>query len=182
MRAEIFMWPAICSFGGSALVVGGILLRRALSISKSWPKTTGRIIEASVQRDWSRSGNSSIYVVRPKVVYQYTVGNTEYTSSHLALIETNTANEQSAQGKASKYSPGQLVDVYYNPKEPGFAVLTVGDPTQGTFPFAMIIVGVVAVIAGVIWACVIGKHQIDFPNGHTPLEAHGRLRSCHTEI
>lgn len=144
--------PAICFFGGLASLIGGLVLKRLLSKSKSWPKTVGKIVEASIEPGWTQAGGSRLYVVRPKVVYKYMVGNTVYTSSQLALIESNTANEQEARSKASKYSAGQLVDVYYNPKKPDFAVLTVGDPTQGKFPWAMIIIGIIAVVGAIIWA------------------------------
>lgn len=144
----------------------GVALRRKLADSKTWPKTTGEIVRCSIR--YERSNRQS--VVCPDVAYKYTVEGVEYVSTRLALVEINTSSEELAEGKAAKYSRGQLVDVYYNPKKPDFAVLTVGDSTQGKFPFGMIIVGVVAIIAGVVWAGAIGKHQIDVPNGHLPLE------------
>ena len=95
-----------------------------------------------------------MYVVSPQVVYEYEVDGEKYTSSQLALVAFNTANENLARKKAEQYSPRQQVEVYYNPRKPGFATLSVGDPTNGKLPYGIIVFGIGLTISGVIWICV----------------------------
>ena len=94
------------------------------------------------------------YIVSPKVIFEYQVNGENYRSSHLANIEVNTASEDLAQSKASKYHTGQQVEVYYNPKRPDYAVLQTGDPTKGALPFGLMIVGGIISIIGIIWLAV----------------------------
>jgi hypothetical protein len=147
----------LCLFGGICLVVFGIVIRKKLGDSKSWPTTTGLIIESSIDPGFFRIGGSYNYVVRPNVTYEYKVDGKNYTSSQLALIEYNSANQKLARGKAERYSRGQQIEVYYNPRKPEFAVLEVGDPTDGKLPFGIIIFGIAVAIAGIIWHLTIHK-------------------------
>jgi Protein of unknown function (DUF3592) len=143
--------PYGCVFVGCLLVVYGVYLLKRLADSISWPKTNGVILESTVQSEWAGAGGSRIFVVCPKVTYEYQVEGKKYTSSQLALIERNSADENLARRKAEKYSPGQQVEVFYNPRKPGFAVLAVGDPTGGKLPYGMIIIGIGLTITGAIW-------------------------------
>jgi hypothetical protein len=144
-------------FVGLCLLVFGIVIRKKLKASESWLKTTGVILESTVEPGWARAGGSRIYVVRPKVIYEYHVDGKRYASSQLALVERNSANENLALGKAEKYSKGQQVMVYCNPRKPAFATLEVGDPTSGTLPFGMIILGTAVAIAGIVWLLIVHK-------------------------
>ena len=74
-----------------------------------------------------------------------------FKSSRLALIERDTADSNLAQEKAQKYSVGEKVTVYYDPRKPEFAVLAVGDPTKGILPIGMAIIGIAMAIVGVVW-------------------------------
>jgi len=112
-------------------LVLGIVIRKKLKTSEAWPKTTGVILESTIQSEWVRSGSGRNYVVSPKVIYEYHVDEKRYASSQLALVERNSANENLALGKAEKYPKGQQVVVCYNPRKPDFATLEVGDPTGG---------------------------------------------------
>jgi hypothetical protein len=150
-----FLWPCVCIFVGLCLSVFGIVIWKKLKASESWPKTTGVILESTIEPGWARAGSSRIYVVRPKVIYEYHVDGKRYTSSQLALVERNSANENLALGKAEKYSKNQQVVVYYNPRKPDFATLEVGDPTGGKLPFGIIIFSMAVTIAGIIWLLLI---------------------------
>jgi len=145
--------PCLCLAGGICLVVLGIIFQKKLKDSKFWPKTNGVILESTVQSEWVGAG-SRIFVVCPKVTYEYEVDGEKYTSSQLALIEHNSPDENLARRKAEKYSPGQQVEVFYNPRKPKFAVLSVGDPTAGKLPYGITVFGVVLIISGVIWIWV----------------------------
>jgi hypothetical protein len=111
--------------GGMAIYVGAIYLWafKKERDSKSWPKTRGVITHSSIESDLVNVGGGSAVVVRPKIIYEYEVNRKKYTSSQLAITERNTASEDLAREKAEKYSPGQQVDVYYDPRNPSFAIL-----------------------------------------------------------
>jgi hypothetical protein len=149
-----FLWPCVCMIVGFCLLVFGIVIQKKLKASESWPKTTGIVLESIIEPGWARSGSSRIYVVRPKVIYEYHVDGKKYASSQLALVERNSANENLALEKAEKHPKGQQVAVYYNPRKPDFATLEVGDPTGGKLPFGIIIFGITLAISGFIWICV----------------------------
>jgi hypothetical protein len=100
-----------------------LLVLRKFRESKHWPSTTGTIIHSSVESGFTNVGGGGALVVRPNVTYEYEVAGQKFTSSRLAIIEINTANEESAREKADKYAPGQRVQVYYDPHKPSFAVL-----------------------------------------------------------
>src|SRR5208282_2397535 len=76
--------PYICLVVGICVFVSGIAIRKKLQSSESWPKTVGVIRESAVQPGFTRTGGSNfIYVVRPKVVYEYHVEGRKHTSSQL---------------------------------------------------------------------------------------------------
>jgi Protein of unknown function (DUF3592) len=147
--------PYVCLAGGICLLVFGIVIQKKLRESKSWPKTIGIIVKSSIKSGFSQAGGSNyIFVTRPEVTYEYDVDGEKYISSQLALIEFDSANQKLARGKAEKYSRGQHIEVYYNPRKCGFAVLEVGDPTNGKLTFGIIFFGIVLSISGVVWICV----------------------------
>jgi hypothetical protein len=150
MNSQV-LWPCVCVAVGVCVLVCGFVLRKKLKATESWPKTTGVITESSVQSEWVRAGSGREYIVSPKVVYEYQVEGRKYHCSNLAYIENNSANANSAQRKAEKYPVGQPVEVHYNPRNPEYAILKVGDPTNGALPFGMMIVGMIAVIFGIVW-------------------------------
>jgi hypothetical protein len=132
----VALYAYVCLLGGVGLFFFGFVIWNVIRIlgaynqikdSKSWPKTTGLITHSSIEQGFTRIGGSYIYVNRPEVVYEYEVDGKKYTSSQLALVEVNTASEDLARGKAEKYVSGQHVEVYYDPRNPKCAVLTIGD-------------------------------------------------------
>jgi hypothetical protein len=157
MDTEALIFAGLCSAGGLAVSICGVAVRRSLLNSESWPKTTGKILQSSIQPGYFRIGNSFNYVVRPKVVYEYSVGGQKYTSSQLALVQMDSANRQLARSKAENYSPGKSVEVYYNPKKPNVASLRVGDPTKGKLPGAIIVFGIFGIVGGGIWIWALSK-------------------------
>lgn len=136
---------------GLGIFIFGIVVRRRLNASESWPKTAGVVRESAVEPQWVKVGSGNMYVVSPKVLYEYEVEGRKYSSSQLSLIERNTANENLAREKSERHPVGQQVTVYYNPQKPEFATLEVGDPTGGKLPFGMMTVGAAAVISGIVW-------------------------------
>jgi hypothetical protein len=103
--------PYICLFVGIGILILGIVIRRKLQNSELWPKTTGLILESTIEDGWVNVGGGRARVVRPKVTYEYQVDGKKFTSSQLALVENNSADENVARGKSEKYSVGQQVVV-----------------------------------------------------------------------
>ena len=66
--------------------------------------TEGRVFEATQEAD----GTTSIF-------YQYTLANVAYEASHKLTLEQ--------QARASKYQPGARVNVRFDPKSPGSALI-----------------------------------------------------------
>jgi hypothetical protein len=151
------LWPCVCILAGLGLLVLGIVIRKKLKTSESWPKTIGIIRESTVKSEWVRVGSGNMYIVSPKVIYEYEVDGEKYTSSQLALVEHSTANENLAKEKSERHPVGQQVTVYYNPRKPDFATLEIGDPTGGKLPFGIIIFGIVVTIAGIVWFLTVHK-------------------------
>jgi len=156
MNSQI-LWPCVCVLAGFSILILGIIVRRKLKASESWPKTIGIIRESTVKSEWVKVGSGNMYIVSPKVIYEYEVGGKKYTSSQLALVEHSTANENLAKEKSERHPVGQQVTVYYNPRKPDFATLEVGDPTGGTLPFGIIIFGLAVTIAGIVWLLIVHK-------------------------
>ena len=164
-----FFGPFVCSAGGLLASILGFISRQKLADSKTWPKTTGEIIRSSIKYDY----NSNRNIVRPDVAYEYTVEGVKYVSTQLSLVEVNASFAEPAERKAEKYSSGQIVDVYYNPKKPSEAVLNLQDPTHGALPWLIVVVGVILVVAGGTWTWRVASHWRYVPRGgNRPIISH----------
>ncbi|HXD00847.1 MAG TPA: DUF3592 domain-containing protein [Verrucomicrobiae bacterium] len=150
MNSNLFS-PSGCLVAGIIMLVLGVVLLRFLSAPSRWPKTTGVIVKSSVESGWPLIAGKYTHMATPEVIYEYHVGGKRYTSSQLALVEIDSNDDAAARRKAEKYSPGQQVDVYYNPQKPWAAVLTPGDSTGGTLPIAIIVIGASLLSGGAIW-------------------------------
>jgi hypothetical protein len=99
--------------------------RRASSVTKTWPTTTGRILRSEVELRRSHSsdgGYSSSYY--PVVLYEYQVMGQTYQSSTLSPgLEYGLGFQGRVQARVAKYPVGSMVQVYYNPENPAQAVL-----------------------------------------------------------
>jgi hypothetical protein len=124
--------------------------RRASSITKGWPTTTGRVLRSEVELRRSHSsegGYSSSYY--PAVLYEYQVMGQRYQSSTLSPgMEYGLGFQGRVQARVAKYPAGSTVMVYYNPDNPAQAVLE--HSATGNR-----IMGWVAVLILVILACTL---------------------------
>jgi len=126
----------IAIFGGLCAVVVPLLLIAGLGVflyrrsqqakvakaaAQSWPQTKGTVLTSSVES--RRSGNStSTY---PVVVYQYEVKGKTYRNQTISAGDQflNVRVIGQAQKTVNRYPAGAKVTVYYNPADPGDAVL-----------------------------------------------------------
>ena len=84
--------------------------------SKQWPKVSGKIIEIS---DFS---SDSKY----RLKYEYTLNRNTYNNSRIIFSTSKTYIKLRAREFENKYALNQIVNVFYNPKNPKQAVLEPG--------------------------------------------------------
>jgi len=85
--------------------------------STAWPVTDGRIIYSRV-----RSGGH----YETLLWYEYYVGKQRYVAGNYRAGGNSTPFQDVAKSAAKRYSKGQAVRVYYNPSNPGEALLEPG--------------------------------------------------------
>jgi hypothetical protein len=90
--------------------------------SAQWPTAKGVVKISRLQVGYFK-GMKGYY---GDVQYQYSVGNAEYHGTRLSFVRTHLAVEDAWQRKIDGYPVGKTVTVYYDPADPGFAVLEPG--------------------------------------------------------
>lgn len=113
---------------GLILIPIGILLA-AISLyfgsqqraSQSWPNVAGVVTNAYVEEYRDADQDPSYYA---RVVYQYEVEGQQYASQQINFgIVRSYASQYQATQALKTYPLGKQVTVYYNPADPGNAVL-----------------------------------------------------------
>lgn len=116
-----------------ALVFVYLALRasRKASISRSWPATTGKILAAGIEPRTGRSGSSGYSTsYYPVVQYEYTVNGQRFLGNRITFGgDVGYGWTGMAQRQIASYVPDSSVAVFYDPNEPGNAVL---ERTAGT--------------------------------------------------
>lgn len=126
---------------GAILIVAGLLVGGFMTkvffdarANRSWPSTTGQVVESRLEIDrpnrrrtsGQRSGRRRSYdaVVR----YSYTVGGRSYTSDRFSAATDffSSSNQNRTRDFLNRYPVGANVTVFYNPRQPGSAVLERG--------------------------------------------------------
>ncbi len=111
--------------------------------TKSWPTAEGTIIISEVTR-------SSRYV--PHIVYTYAVDTMDYSSEKIDLaVNAQYKWQKDAQVEADKYPVNKKVTVYYNPNNPGEAILNPGIKGVHAFMFFIGLVIFLAPLIGLIY-------------------------------
>ena len=129
---------------GYALIFSGLLFGfffylaiRRMQASQSWPSTEGTITGTSLSESYDDEGSLSGYV--PHIHYEFKVAGETFTSKNYGLSE-NTMSLSKAQQFLEAFQTGQKVQVYYNPKHHGDAVLSVQSSKAVYFVVAACIV------------------------------------------
>jgi hypothetical protein len=109
---------AVFLVAGTVLLFLGIAsIVQALSI-RGWPKTHGLVKSATVaQARRPRVGPAG----RPRISYEYKVDGRTYESDRVAFSMTSTP--RAVEKTMRRYTPGALVEVYYDPRQPERSVL-----------------------------------------------------------
>ena len=100
-----------------ALYTGGSLLLAARA-SERWPETEGLIIESRT--------TSNCVLCRPTINYHYDVKGQSFVGSNITAGRQDYYNRGEAKAKASSYTVGSKLAVYYDPKDPAVSCLEPG--------------------------------------------------------
>ncbi len=112
------MIPGLVYLAIGVLVFGiWYWLRRRIRRTMNWEQTSGSVIESRLEQ----SGVGEDTQINAHLVYSYTVNGTSLRASSVNIIGFRTAF-----GIVRKYPVGKAVDVYFDPANPGSAVLERG--------------------------------------------------------
>ena len=116
-------------FGAALLIMGvGYLIPVSNArLSQQWPAVAGevslsRVVDMEVPS--GRFGTTIAYSA--EIAYQYTVGDRHYTGTNITFNDHSNINSSLAEKIVRRYPTGKTVKVYYNPGNPGEAVLENG--------------------------------------------------------
>jgi hypothetical protein len=136
-------WPVStgsrCIFAGLLAIVVFSPLYYVQNKSKSWPTTEGVVTKSAVLHSAEKDTLNFSYT--------YSVEQRRFTSSRVNNALINRFGGLDPQQAASTYSVGRKVIVYYDPENPGDALLEPGASSQTIWG---IVFGVVAFLLG-IW-------------------------------
>ena len=119
--------------------------------SKSWPKVSGRIVDAEVEKSSSGEEGQTTYQV--SIRYEYSVKGERHTSNRIAFGTPHQFKGEGARDgarrylRASSYSRGSRVTVYYQSKNPKQAVLEPGlNMSAFMLPVGLAVTGMLGLI------------------------------------
>ncbi len=111
----------------------GINTVRNASVSKNWPAVPGTITVSQVAISTDDDGTT----YSADVQFKYVVNDRWYTADTVNFGEYGSGNRSRAEKIVARYPPGSQVTVYYNPDNPGTAVLEPGVTWGSYFGFLM---------------------------------------------
>jgi len=140
----------LCANSGNLLMIGlvtaifGYYLTKTMSLpyikeargSKAWPSVEGTILFSEVKARKTSEGGTSYY---PEVSYEYVVNGRTYTEGRIETIVQGMGSRRSAEKKITLYPKGNKVKVYYEPDNPGNAVLEHGWISDLVFNFLLLL-------------------------------------------
>lgn len=114
---------AMSGFGIYFIALGGA--------ARAWPATEGHVIATQVRTDVSMAGDASPAQIEasrryyPEVSYGWSVDGASYSGSRYRLGTTHRKYKTRAEAEAAsaRFPEGSAIAVYYDPAQPGEAVL-----------------------------------------------------------
>lgn len=129
--------------------------------AQSYLETTGVVTKSVVSSHRSSDGTS----YSPDIEYHYEVDGQSYTSEQHVYGEIGSSNRSLAKKAVAKFPQGKSVTVYYNPADPGDAVLDRSFESMPWFlllfltPFNLVMVGLWWACGYGIWRSLFGKEE-----------------------
>jgi hypothetical protein len=128
-----FAVPIIVLVGGVFLAADYVRTRRLASASLRWPTAAGRvthcdvieeIVEEKTEHDNRPTTSKLVHRYQVDLRYAYRVGKRDFIGTEVDWNGTMISGlREVAEEGAAKYRPGKSVKVYYDPDQPGQAVL-----------------------------------------------------------
>ena len=128
-----FALPIIVLVGGVFCVAEYVRTRRLASASLRWPTASGRVthcdvveevVEEKTEHDNRPTTSKLVHRYQVDLRYAYRVGKRDFIGTEVDWNGTMISGlREVAAEAAAKYRPGQSVQVYYDPDQPGQAVL-----------------------------------------------------------
>lgn len=100
-----------------------------LNDSKGWPKTEGTVYFSGTE-----AGCKYNAYYLPSIKYRYVVSNKELHGWRISLGARTCTTKNQAEKISSKYPEGKVVTVFYDPTDPDYSVLLVGNLEGGVVP------------------------------------------------
>ena len=148
-RTSLILFLAFLAAGAVTLFFGVQATRNGFE-SRGWPDTPGKIQSNSISTQTRRSSSGSSktsYVAR--ITYGYQVNGRGYIGSTVGFGKSQYSSytRSKTQKYLQQYPRGKSVTVYYDPQNPGKAVLQAGVTAGALLIVAMGVIFVFAAIA-----------------------------------
>ncbi|MGY0569778.1 DUF3592 domain-containing protein [Bradyrhizobium sp. RDM12] len=158
----VFALPIIVLVVGVFCVAEYVRTRRLANASLGWPTAAGRItrcdvieeiIEEKTERDDKPTTTELRHRYQVALRYAYRVGKRDFIGTEVDWGGTMISGfREVAEKAAARYHPGQNVKVYYDPNQPGLAVL---EPASGEGALAPLIGAAVFAIVGGLFLTIL---------------------------
>lgn len=162
---NVLIFGGIFGVMGASLLVYGWNLNRRRKVAPGWPSVKGKVTASQVNKTSTASASGmpgfSPVVFVPVVQYSYQVNDLAYQRDNLASGKADAYNSVTAQNVVDRYRPGTSVTVYYNPSNPGEALIDL-NPRRGNF-YVWAGAGVLALT--ILFACVTMGISVLFNRG-----------------
>ena len=159
----VFALPIIVLVGGVFCVAEYVRTRRLASASLRWPTAAGRITRCDVieeiieeKDDDDKSRTSKLrHRYQVDLRYAYRVGKRDFIGTEVNWGGTMISGlREVAEKAAAQHHPGQNVKVYYDPEQPGHAVL---EPASREGALGPLIGAAICAIVGGIFLTILIK-------------------------
>jgi hypothetical protein len=119
--------------------IAGVIVFRLREVRHAalWPSVQGRIVHARLRAVRGKQSDGSATVSNlPDIEYAYSVGDVEYRGKRISIGEIR-AGSPDVEAALARYQPGTTGPVFYNPDNPGEAVLERDPPASPTILYAI---------------------------------------------
>ncbi len=143
------------SFWGGVLFIIGHDALIEVAQTETWPSTEGVVLEATVEAESVQTGEINSTSFYPHVVYHYTVAERQQTGDRITW-NNDLSFQSTLQAKEvlADYPVNQAVTVYYNPQNPGQAVLRRGGGESMEILRGL---GIIVLAAGALFLCLFSR-------------------------
>jgi hypothetical protein len=143
---------------GAILLIGGLCAAwlgfhaiREREVAKKWPISRGTVLSSEILscENYSKTGTNVTYELA--VTYEYWAEGERYISDKVVLTGGyKTPFRGEAERLKDLYNPGDLIKVYYEPKDPKISLLIPGQAGEAGLALSMVLGGVLFVVISVI--------------------------------